>query len=79
MHLLIYLAATVKYKLHMYVSKVLFIDWLTLVTLDIDCDISLHSQKNILVSLSKSSLSPNEDLQYMAEMSASTCNYCETK
>ena len=63
----------------MYVSKVFFIICLTLVTLDIDCDISLHSQKNILVSLSKSSLSPNEDLQYMAEMSASTCDYCETK
>ena len=63
----------------MYVSKVLFIDWLTLVTLDIDCDISLHSQKNILVSLSKSSLLPNEDLQYMVEMLPSTCDYCETK
>ena len=63
MHLLIYLATTVKYKLHMYVSKVLFIDWLTLVTLDIDCDISLHSQKNILVSLSKSTLSLDEHLQ----------------
>lgn len=60
MYLLIYLAATVKYKLHTYVSTVLFIDWLTLVTLDIDCDISLHSQKNILVSLSKSTLSLDE-------------------
>jgi len=63
----------------MYVSKVLFIICLTLVTLDIDCDISLHSQKNILVSRSKSTLSPDEDLQYMVEMSPSTCDYCETK
>lgn len=63
----------------MYVSKVLFIVCLTLVTLDIDCDISLHSQKNILVSLSKSTLLLDEDLQYMVEMSASTCDYCETK
>ena len=62
----------------MYVSKVLFIDWLTLVTLDIDCDISLHSQKNIF-SLSKSTLLLDEDLQYMVEMSPSTCDYCETK
>ena len=65
----------------MYVSKVLFIVCLTLVTLDIDCDSSLHTQKNILVSLSKLTLSLDEDLQYMyvVEMLPSTCDYCETK
>lgn len=65
----------------MYVSKVLFIVCLTLVTLDIDCDSSLHTQKNILVSLSKLTLLLDEDLQYMyvVEMLPSTCDYCETK